>query len=286
MALNFVRIAADVPGAEGPVFDRAGNFFCVAPPTGSLLRLDQTGALVEHANTGGIPAGLQIDRSNCIWVADMKLGLLRVPRAGQVEPIAVEHGGASIRGCNDLAFDSEGNLYSTAPAGSSLESRVGELFCRLRTGSLNRLDSGFAFCNGIAVSADNSLLIVAETLTKSLWVYDIVAPGKVQNRRLFAKLPGEHEGGPDGIDFDAEGNLLATNWGGGAIEVFNRDGASLDRIYTPFAKPSNLHFDSAANRQLYVTEHTNDAVWKATWRCGGLERWPSTDRQKNENQRH
>lgn len=37
------------------------------------LRLGD-GQITEIANTGGIPAGLQCDRDNHIWIADMKQG--------------------------------------------------------------------------------------------------------------------------------------------------------------------------------------------------------------------
>lgn len=32
-------------------------------------------------------------------------------------------------------------------------------------------------------------------------------------------ISGDHEGGPDGMDFDASGNLLVANWGSGFIDV-------------------------------------------------------------------
>lgn len=30
---------------------------------------------------------------------------------------------------------------------------------------------------------------------------------------------GHHEGGPDGMDFDTQGNLLVAHWGSGYIDV-------------------------------------------------------------------
>lgn len=57
-----------------------------------------------------------------------------------------------------------------------------------------QIDTGLRFPNGIAVlhSADGrpSILIVAETPTKSLWSYKIQGPGKVGDRKLWGKLPG------------------------------------------------------------------------------------------------
>ena len=73
------------------------------------------------------------------------------------------------------------------------------------------------------------------------------------------------DGGPDGIDFDEAGNLLATNIGASAIEVYAPDGSWLQSIETPFARPSNVHFGGPDGRWVYVTEHTNNALWKFHW---------------------
>lgn len=269
MAREFTRIATDIPGAEGPCFDREGHFFMVAPDCGQILRLFPDGSLREHANTGGIPAGLQCDRENYLWVADMRLGILRAAPDGTLTRVVSEYDGAPIRGCNDCAFDSQGNLYFTAPAGSGLGKPEGELFCRTSDGVVHRLDGGFQFCNGLAVTADDQTLIVAETHTKTLWAYELMGPGRVGHRWRWAVLPGEHRGGPDGLDFDAGGYLLATNHGGGHIEVFAPDGRLDERIALPFSKPSNVHFGGDDGQWVYVTEHDQNGLWKFHWERPG-----------------
>jgi gluconolactonase len=268
--MNFDLVAKGISGAEGPVLDRRGRLFCVEPPSGKVLHIASDGSIREHANSGGIPAGLAIDAHDEIWIADMKLGILRIDASGAVHDVVRQFDGKPIRGCNDLSFDSRGNLYFTAPAGSNDQARVGEVYCRLASGEVMRIDEGFAFSNGIAVSGDDRTLFVAETFTKTIWTYDLQSPGAARNKRIFAKLSGDHRGGPDGIDLDIEGNLLAANWGGSMLEAFGRDGKLLEQIHTPFAQPSNLHFGGDDGRTLWVTEHTNNAVWKTTWRNAGL----------------
>jgi gluconolactonase len=270
VSYEFVKIASPIEGAEGPVFDHWGRFFVVEPGKGRVLEILSDGALREHANTDGIPAGLAVDPHNNLWAADMRKGILRIDPHGASQQVVSEWEGIPIRGCNDLSFASSGDLYFTAPAGSSDQVPAGELFCRRSDGELICLDGGFAFCNGIALSIDDSMLIVAETFTKKLWAYDLNREGSQSKKRHWATLTGAHRGGPDGIDFDIEGNLLAANWGGGAIEVFDSKGKLLERIQTPFAAPSNLHFGGADGRDLFITEHTNNAVWKTRWRYRGL----------------
>jgi gluconolactonase len=266
---GFACLVRDIPGAEGPCTTWDGRIFMVAPKQGLVLQVLADGTTTPVANTGGIPAGLQLDRDGTLLVADMKLGILRVSPTGEVEKVVTEFEGAPIRGCNDLAFDSVGNLYFTAPAGSSLAARVGELFCFTNTGTLHRLDHGFAFCNGIAVSEQDGWLYVAETWTKRIYCYKIDEPGRISHKRIFATLPGGHTGGPDGIDFDSAGNLLCTNWGGGTLEVVSPDGRIRRRVELPFDKPSNVHFAGPDSTHLLITEHSTPGLWSMDFGTSG-----------------
>jgi sugar lactone lactonase YvrE len=61
---------------------------------------------------------------------------------------------------------------------------------------------GLDWGNGMAVTADNSTLIAAESHGNRLTAYDIEADGSLSAGRVWADLPG---GFPDGICIDAEG---------------------------------------------------------------------------------
>lgn len=274
--LTFTRLASDIPGAEGPLVTRDGGIFFVAPGPGEIRELLADGIQRVHANTGGTPAGLQLDRNGDIWVADMKRGVLRVTPDGTVHDEVTEYAGKPIRGCNDLIFDSFGNLYITAPAGSNgkPDGNVGEIFFRSTTGEVRQLDSGFAFPNGIAVSADCKLLVFAETLTRKLIAYDLAEPGIVSNRRTWVTLPGEGASlGGDGMDFDAAGNLVSTNYSPGTLEVFDRDARPVRTITLPFKKCSNVHFLNDGSGRLLVTEHENFALWSFPYGSAGQEQY-------------
>ncbi|GAB1603366.1 diisopropyl-fluorophosphatase-like [Argonauta hians] len=290
----FSQVAADILGSEGPVFDKDGNFFVVAPevekdgkPAGQILcvnlNVNQTCILCEPEinGYGGIPAGCQFDRSDNLFVADMRLGLLKVKLDGTYSQVATcDSDGKQMQGCNDCAFDYQGNLWITAPAGEiapapytrSMEDPFGSVYC-YTGGKMVKIDTGIRFPNGIAVLHLNDgrpqKLIVAETPTKLLWSYDIESPGKVSNKKIWAYIPGDHEGGADGMDFDEENNLLVANWGSGHIEVFSPEGGQpIHRIKCPFMKPSNLHFEPHS-KTIYITEHENHAVWKFNWKRNG-----------------
>jgi len=259
-----------IRGAEGPVLDRSGRLFCVEPSMGRILHVVEDKA-IEYVQIDGTPAGLMVDELDRLWVADMKRGILLVSATQSVMPMVEQYDSRPIRGCNDLVFDRRGTLFFTAPAGSGPQRPDGEVFLRRADGNVARFDAGFCFCNGIAVSPDDRTLIVAETFTKRLYAYDLDANGTpVGSRRVFATLSGDHRGGPDGLDFDVEGNLLAANWGGCCIEVFRPNGTLECRIDLPFEKPSNLHFGGVDGMDIYITEHTHHAIWLARWHRPGL----------------
>jgi sugar lactone lactonase YvrE len=69
-------------------------------------------------------------------------------------------------------------------------------------GAARQVADGIAFPNGMAVTSDNSTLIVAESYGKKLTAFDIAADGSLSDGRAWADLG---DGVPDGICVDAQG---------------------------------------------------------------------------------
>ena len=69
-------------------------------------------------------------------------------------------------------------------------------------GTVRQVAEDLAFPNGMAVTPDNSTLIVAESYGGVLTAYDIAPDGDLSKRRVWAELDGA---APDGICIDAEG---------------------------------------------------------------------------------
>jgi gluconolactonase len=261
---GFDCLVRGIPGAEGPLTTTDHRIYMVSPSRGEVLRIHQDGRSEIFANTSGKPAGLQLHCNGDIWVADMIQGILKVTPDGTVTPVVSHYEGKPIRGCNDLVFDSSGNLYFTAPAGSNGApgGAVGEVFFHSAQGETTKLGGGFAFPNGIAIDASNSLLVFSETYTHKLLAWDLREPGKTANLRTWATLPNEGEkAGGDGMDFDAKGNLIATAYSRGTLEVYDGSGSHLKTIPLPFERCSNVHFFNNSSGHLLITEHENNALW-------------------------
>ena len=89
-------------------------------------------------------------------------------------------------------MDGRGNVYINGGPGIVLLTA---------DGSVREVASGFAFPNGMAVTPDNSTLIIAESHGKKLTAFDIVKDGGLSRRRVWADLG---DGVPDGICIDAD----------------------------------------------------------------------------------
>jgi sugar lactone lactonase YvrE len=115
-----------------------------------------------------------------------------------------ELGTISTKPWNDIVADGRGNAYVNNigfdfPKG---EFAPGLIAVVSPDGAARQVADGLAFPNGMAVTPDNSTLIVAESYGGVLTAYDIAADGDLSNRRVWADLQGA---APDGICLDAEG---------------------------------------------------------------------------------
>jgi sugar lactone lactonase YvrE len=110
----------------------------------------------------------------------------------------------STKPWNDIVTDGRGNTYvNNIGFDFPDEEFVPGLIALVRPdGSVHQLAEGLAFPNGMAVTPDNSTLIVAESYGGALTAYDIAADGGLTRRRVWADLDGA---APDGICIDAEG---------------------------------------------------------------------------------
>jgi sugar lactone lactonase YvrE len=138
-----------------------GRLLIVSSPDGRLLRREPDGSMVTHANLG--------------------------------QP-----------GWNDIVADGRGHIYVNR-AGfdptAGEEFRPGLVFLVAADGSVRQVADDIAFPNGMAVTADNSTLIVADSYRHNLVAFDIGPDGDLTGRRIWAHVG---DGVPDGICTDEQ----------------------------------------------------------------------------------
>lgn len=108
-------------------------------------------------------------------------------------------------GWNDIVVDGRGNAYVNGAGSNPMTGeafRAGHVVLVRPDGTVSGVAEDIAFPNGMAVTADNRTLIVADSYSHALVGFDIAADGTLSGRRVWAELG---DGTPDGICVDAAG---------------------------------------------------------------------------------
>jgi len=138
-----------------------GRLVIVSSPDGRLVRREPDGTLVTHADLG--------------------------------QP-----------GWNDIVADGRGHIYVNRAGFNPTageEFRPGFVHLVRADGEVRQVADDIAFPNGMAVTADNSTLIVADSYRHNLVAFDIGGDGGLSSRRIWANVG---DGVPDGICTDEQ----------------------------------------------------------------------------------
>lgn len=204
------------PGTHGPedvAVDDEGRIY-VGVEGGQILRYASDGSNPEvFANTGGRPLGLDFDSDGNLIVADGFKGLLSVGPSGGVEVLCTEAGDRPFGFVDDVDVDSHNvawfsdashkfgpethgmeDALENAPNGRLVKYDIASGECAIVLTDLH-------FANGVAVSPDDTYVLVNETMryrTKRVYVRGPRA-GVVET--FIDNLPGF----PDGISTGEDG---------------------------------------------------------------------------------
>jgi sugar lactone lactonase YvrE len=102
---------------------------------------------------------------------------------------------------------------------------VGRIILVMPNGETRVVADGLRFPNGIAISADNRRLMVAEMDGECLAEYDIEGDGGLNFRRRLGNMKA-----PDGIRLDRHGAVWVASFDEDAFIRVNRDGREVQRI--------------------------------------------------------
>jgi gluconolactonase len=109
--------------------------------------------------------------------------------------------------------------------------------------------------NGPAFSPESKPFYVDDSQEKNIRVHDVIPVGNLANGRIFGDGKGEpHDGVPDGIKVDEQGDLFVT--GPQGIWVWDAQGHHLATIVMP-EQPTNLAWGDKDCHTLYITATTS-----------------------------
>lgn len=199
-------------GPEDIDVDSEGRIY--APyEDGRILRYDSNGKNSElFVNTGGRPLGMEFDANGNLIVCDGLKGLLSVSPEGQLTTLATEANGVPFGFTDDVDIAIDGIIYfSDASYRWAIKDYRSDIIEHIPYGRLlaynpNTKEStvilnDLYFANGVAVSPDQSFVLINETSEYRIQKVWISGEKAGTSEILMDNLPGI----PDGISSNGKG---------------------------------------------------------------------------------
>jgi len=247
---------------EGPAVDKQGNVFFTDIPNNRIHRIGVDGKVTVWKEDTGAANGLMFGPDGRLYACQN--GRKRIVAYGMDGGETVIAEGVTS---NDLVINNKGEIWFTDPP----EKKV--WFVDAKGNKRVVLDKGFEFPNGIMLSTDQSLLMVADSRSKWVWSFQVQADGGLENGVQFYRLETPDDSSSssaDGMKVDTEGHLwVATRMG---IQVLDQPGRVVGILNKPHAGAlANLVFGGENLDWLFVT--AQDRVYKRHMKRKGVTPW-------------
>lgn len=210
-----------------------GRFWFLDIHGQAVRRVDLQGQLETVVDLPFKPNGFGLQRDGSLVFGDALQRSVYRWHAGQLERFA-DLSDRTVFCLSDGLLDAQDHFYigdigynfwnpAQPPVDSCVIARVAP------DGSAATVAQGLFFPNGMALSAEGRLLIVAECMGHRLTAFDVAPDGGLSGRRVYAELPAAVH--PDGIALDAEGAVwLANPEGEFAVLRVREGGEILERV--------------------------------------------------------
>ncbi|NOU87232.1 SMP-30/gluconolactonase/LRE family protein [Paenibacillus sp. LMG 31460] len=215
--LSSAQLVTDAPQSpEFITFDKEGQLY-TGDSDGKIYKVPfgadgnpQKAQL--FADTKGTPNGLKFDANGNLIVADIKKGLLSITPSGSIEVLANQVDGKPIYLANELDIAKDGSIYfsDTSNYGRVTFKEIAEnkphgrlLKYDPTTKQTTVLLEGLYFANGIALSADEDFVLIAESYHYQLTRYWLKGSKKGTSDIFADNLAGF----PDNITRDEQGHF-------------------------------------------------------------------------------
>ena len=245
--------AGQLDHAEGVAVGRDGTIYA-GGEAGQVYRIRPDGGKVEEfANTRGFCLGLALDPEENLFICDLKRrAVVRVSQAGKSEVFADAAGERKFVLPNFPVFDRSGRLYVSDSGG--FKQRNGVIYRIDRAGRAEIFSPGpFHFTNGLALDAEEKYLYVVESNLDRVVKIEIRPDGTPG--AISVAADGMHSV-PDGLAFDAAGNLYVTCYASDCLYRVAPDGRSellaQDIESLALNQPTNCAFGGPGFDRLYV----------------------------------
>ncbi|HYK48024.1 MAG TPA: SMP-30/gluconolactonase/LRE family protein [Parafilimonas sp.] len=174
------------------------------------------------------------------------------PENEKVDHIADPEQGLSNR-FNDGKCDAAGRFWAGTMAISEEENK-GNLYVLEADLSVKKKIENVSISNGIAWSADSSVMYYINTPTNYVFAFDYnIEDATIDNQRVVLDLTHEN-GYADGMTIDEEGMLWVAYYGGWRVARYDpNNGKLLRQIELPVANVTSCTFGGVDLTDLYIT---------------------------------
>jgi gluconolactonase len=250
-ALNTLATGLDHP--EGVAWGQDG-FIYAGGEAGQIYRINpDNGEFNEVANTGGFILGLCLDADHNIYACDEVLHkVFRITPDGTVSVYSAGTDERPMVLPNYPVFDPSGNLYVSASG--DWDGNNGCIYRVKPGGETEVISTGdLAFANGLAFDPDDTFLYVALSNLPGVVRFPIYADGTLGDAEHVIDLPRTV---PDGLAFDAVGNLYITCYAPDRVYRLTPDGTLNilleDWRHIDLCSPTNVAFYGADLQHMVI----------------------------------
>lgn len=160
--------------------------------------------------------------------------------------------GSSLR-LNDAKTDRVGRVWAGSLDNADESRPLGRLFRIDTDGQCAEVDAPYCVANGPAISPCQSWMLHTDSAKRTIHAFDLdVEAGTLSNKRVWLQF-SEADGYPDGMTFDAQGNVWIAHWGGACISRHDARGEETHRVSLPTAHVTNVCFGGPGLDRLFVT---------------------------------
>jgi gluconolactonase len=222
---------------EGPSWRNGEVFFAADGAGGGLMRIAADGKLFRY-QPKLLPVGSYLLADGSMLFGDHDRVVEQIFPDGKVGVLASDFAGKPIEFANDVTVDGAGNIYTSGR-------RSGTIHRISPAGEVLEVASGVNLPNGVEVDPNSKYLYFAAGA--NIMRLSLPAAGTDFGKPEMV-LAGRQ---PDGMMFDAWGNLWVADWGAGHLVVIGPDGKVLTTVESGGA-PINLCPGGKDNDTIFV----------------------------------